>query len=83
MMWLSNISLSNGSDTRLYNHAGDITHAFAQAGRGIRARVDAATSLGIEMYVVLTYSLRYRDFQKQGNSNSAYTEYGHHNTLCI
>ena len=50
-----NFSLSNGRDTRLYNHTGDIIYAFTQDGRGIRTRMDAATSQSIAMYVVITY----------------------------
>ena len=50
-----NFSLSNGSESRLYNHTRDIIHVFTQDGRGIRTRMDAATSPSIAMYVVLTY----------------------------
>ena len=34
-------SLSNGRDSRLYNHTGDIIHAFTHDWDGIRARTDA------------------------------------------
>ena len=39
-----NFSLSNGSNTCLCNHTGDIIHVFTHDGRGIRTRTDAAMS---------------------------------------
>ena len=51
-----NVSLSNESDSCLYNRTGDIIHAFTHDGREIRTRTDAATSPSIAMYFVLTYS---------------------------
>ena len=64
-----NFSLSTGSDSRLYNHTGDIIRAFTNDGRGIRIRTDAATSPSTAMYVVLTYCAN-EDSQKKGSSNS-------------
>ena len=46
------ISLSIGSDTCLYNHTGDIIHAFVHGGRGIQTPTEAATSPFIVMYGV-------------------------------
>ena len=53
-------SLSNGSDSHLYNHTGDIIHVLTHDGRGIRTRTDVATSPSIAMYVVLTYAASVR-----------------------
>ena len=36
-----NFSINSGSEPRLYNHTGDIIHAFIHGGRGIRIRTDA------------------------------------------
>ena len=49
------LSLSNGSDSCLYNHTGDIIHAFFHDRRGIRTRTDAATSPSIAKYGASTY----------------------------
>ena len=37
-----NFSLNNGSDSRVYNHTGDIIHTFTHVGRGTLIRTDAA-----------------------------------------
>ena len=50
-----NFSLSNGSDSCLYNHTGDIIHVFTHDGRGIRTRTDVALWPSIVMYVALPY----------------------------
>ena len=47
------ISLTNGSGTCLFNHTGDISHAIVH-GRGVRTRLDAATSPSIAMYGIST-----------------------------
>ena len=62
-----NFTLSNRSDSCLYNDTGDIIHAFTHNGRGIRTRPDAATSPRIAMYVVLTYCATEAS---RGSSNS-------------
>ena len=36
-----NLSTSNGSEPGLYNHTGDIIHAFTHGGHRIRIRTDA------------------------------------------
>ena len=36
-----NFSISNGSASRLFNHTGDMIHAFAHGGLGIRICTDA------------------------------------------
>ena len=60
-----NFFLSNGSDSRLYNHTGDIINAFSHDGRGIRTRTDALCD------VRRPYLLRNRSFApKMGSSNS-------------
>ena len=46
--------LCNGGGTCLYNHTGDIIHAFVHGGCGIRTRTDAATLPNIAMSVVST-----------------------------
>ena len=48
-------SLSNGNDSCLYNHTGDIIHAFFHDWRGIRTRVEAATSPSIAKYGASTF----------------------------
>ena len=62
-------SVSNGSDSRLYNHTGDTIHAFTHDGRGFRTRTDEATSRSVAMYVVLTYCATEAS-RKNGSSNS-------------
>ena len=50
-----NVSLNNGFDSCLYNHIGDITHAYSHVERRIQTQKYTATSPSIAMYVVLTY----------------------------
>ena len=65
----SNFSLSNGSDSCLYNHIGGITHVSTHEGRRIQIRTGAATSPRIAMYVVLTHCAT-KASPKKGSSNS-------------
>ena len=44
--------LGNGSDSRHFNHTGDIIHVFVHGGRRIRTRMDVAMLPSIAMYVV-------------------------------
>ena len=74
-------SLSNGGGTCLYNHTGDIIHAIVHDERGIRTRMDAATSPSTAMYVVSTYCATETSLQKR-SSNSTDKDYDHHSTIC-
>ena len=77
-----NFSLSNGSDSCLYNHIGATVHAFTHDRCGIRTRTDAATSPSIAMYVVLTYCATEASPKKEAQI-AKLKDYGHNSALCL
>ena len=77
-----NFSLSDGSDARLYNHTGDIIHAFAHDGHEIRTRMDAVTSPSIAMCIVLTYCTTEASPKNEAQIVQL-KDYDHHSTLLL
>ena len=67
--------------TRLYNHTGDIIHAFVHGGHRIRIRTDAATSPSIAMYGVSTDCATETSPKKE--AQISHKDYHHHSTLGI